>query len=366
VIMMSSQRIFVSHSHHDNVFTLRLVEDLRRVLGDEIAVWYDAKGGLHGGDAWWKKIMQEIRSRPVFIIILSPKAADSSWVNSEIDLAWKQMHSPIGKHIIPLLYQECDIRDDLDTLHIIRFMTPNSYEEAFNELLLALGLPPEVNYPTSPIDAPGWGTSPSIPFAGGYGALEEQPADALYQRPASWETSSPDPYTGSWGAQTASTPYAPSWQASPQYSYPESSENISEHPTVPLNQSQTPWGAQEGKEQWHEKGINHFNLKQYQQAIADETQAITLDPNYFPAYSNRGLSYLVLGQYDLALADFDQVIALNPNNAWAYYGRALINEQLKQYDRALADFDQAIALNPNFAEAKQSRTQLRIRRWFPW
>ena len=61
-------RLFISHSSQDHHFCLQLVEDLRSVLGNEDAVWYDAHGGLHGGDAWWRKIVQELKSRNTFII----------------------------------------------------------------------------------------------------------------------------------------------------------------------------------------------------------------------------------------------------------------------------------------------------------
>jgi hypothetical protein len=61
--MPEPARIFVSHSHQDNAFGVRLVQDLRAALGgDEAAVWYDASGGLHGGDEWWRKIVAEITS----------------------------------------------------------------------------------------------------------------------------------------------------------------------------------------------------------------------------------------------------------------------------------------------------------------
>ncbi len=115
-------RIFVSHSNKDNDFGVRLVEDLRLALGDEDAVWYDARGGLHGGDNWWNKIMLELRTRNVFIVVLSPEAMDSQWVNTEINLAWRQKLSPSGKLILPLLYRPCTVRDDLDTLQIIQFL----------------------------------------------------------------------------------------------------------------------------------------------------------------------------------------------------------------------------------------------------
>jgi len=133
-------RIFVSHSSKDHDFCLRLVDDLQAVLGDENAVWYDARGGLHGGDTWWRKIMQELKARTVFIVVLSPDSVISPWVNSEIDLAWRQKHSPSGKLIFPLLYRHCEIRDDLDILQIISFLPPKPYEVALEELLLALGL----------------------------------------------------------------------------------------------------------------------------------------------------------------------------------------------------------------------------------
>jgi hypothetical protein len=133
--------IFVSHSSKDNEFGTKLVQDLRQALGNDNAVWYDAKGGLHGGDMWWDKIKEELRNRYVFIVVLSPNALVSPWVCDEIRIAWRQRNSSQGKYIIPLLYQPCKIPDDLGTLQVISFVPPKVYEDAFNELLVALNLP---------------------------------------------------------------------------------------------------------------------------------------------------------------------------------------------------------------------------------
>ena len=84
----SALRIFISHSHKDNEFGIKLVNDLRHVIGDEDAVWYDARGGLNGGDIWWDKITRELRRRKVFIVLLSPDALKSPWVKKEISIAW--------------------------------------------------------------------------------------------------------------------------------------------------------------------------------------------------------------------------------------------------------------------------------------
>src|SRR6266571_4806323 len=134
-------RIFISHSHIDNEFGTRLAQDLSRVLGDESAVWYDVLGGLHGGDTWWEKILEELTARKVFIVVLSPEAMKSPWVRDEINLAWKQKNSREGKQIIPLLYRECSVRADLDTLQVISFLSPRTYETSFKEILITFGLP---------------------------------------------------------------------------------------------------------------------------------------------------------------------------------------------------------------------------------
>ena len=64
--MSATPRLFVSHSHEDDGFCLRLIADLRTRLGEE-AVSYDTSGGLHGGDRWWERIIAEITERPFFV-----------------------------------------------------------------------------------------------------------------------------------------------------------------------------------------------------------------------------------------------------------------------------------------------------------
>src|SRR2546423_1283924 len=131
-------RIFVSHNQRDNDFGIRLTQDLRRVLGDESAVFYDVLGGLQGGERWWEKIVEELSARDVFIIVLSPDAMNSIWVRREIDVALNE-----NKYIIPIHHRLCTIRADLKILQIISFLAPKPYETAFQEVLSALGLPPE-------------------------------------------------------------------------------------------------------------------------------------------------------------------------------------------------------------------------------
>lgn len=137
--MTTTPRVFVSHSRQDDEFGLRLIADLRRDLGREDAVWYDVSGGLQGGDAWWRTIVREITTRDVFIVVLSPAAVASKWVEDEIDLAWQQKNTAAGKLIVPLLYRACDVRPDLATRQMIDFTAPGTYATAYAQLLRALG-----------------------------------------------------------------------------------------------------------------------------------------------------------------------------------------------------------------------------------
>ena len=52
------------------------------------------------------------------------------------------------------------------------------------------------------------------------------------------------------------------------------------------------------------RGNAYKNLKNYEQAISDYTQAIKLDPNYASAYELRGICYQELGEKEKAEADF--------------------------------------------------------------
>jgi TIR domain len=138
MIKRSELNIFVSHSHKDNQFGLKLVDDLRKSLDSNINIWYDAAGGLYGGDEWWSKILKELVKSSIFIVILSADSMSSKWVNDEITIAWAHKNSSVGKLIIPILHRNCKIREDLQTLHIISFLSPRAYEAAFDELIKRL------------------------------------------------------------------------------------------------------------------------------------------------------------------------------------------------------------------------------------
>jgi len=133
-------RIFISHSSRDLAFVKQLARDLRDALGDEQAVWYDSSN-LKGGTQWWREIVAELQNSTVFLLVCSPEAMASDWVNDEIDMAWRRKNSPDKMRFIPLLYRDCKLRFDVENLQVISFRDPTRYQRSLQQLRKALGLP---------------------------------------------------------------------------------------------------------------------------------------------------------------------------------------------------------------------------------
>jgi tetratricopeptide (TPR) repeat protein len=156
---MDTPRIFVSHSHQDDEFGVRLVSALRARLGED-AVWYDSSGGLHGGDEWWNRIVAEITSRDVFVVIFSPNSVDSKWVTDEINIAWALRHR-IGTRIVPVLYQPCNLRADWLLLQSVSFVAPRPFETALADLFQVLDVP--FDQLAQPVSVSNMNISPLVP-----------------------------------------------------------------------------------------------------------------------------------------------------------------------------------------------------------
>jgi formylglycine-generating enzyme required for sulfatase activity len=101
---MPSSRIFISHSHHNNEFCRDFVNTLR---GMGVEVWYDEQ--QLGSGAIRQVIEQEMVKCDRFIVIMSPSAVASDWVNAEIDAALILLRKREMKAFLPVVAELCAI-----------------------------------------------------------------------------------------------------------------------------------------------------------------------------------------------------------------------------------------------------------------
>jgi tetratricopeptide (TPR) repeat protein len=97
------------------------------------------------------------------------------------------------------------------------------------------------------------------------------------------------------------------------------------------------------------RGDAYFQREEYDRAIADNDEAIRLDPQSPFGYLFRSNVFFAKGDFVRAIADLDEVIKLRPDEVLGFSGRGEIYMAKGDIDRALADFDAAMRLNPNVA-----------------
>jgi tetratricopeptide (TPR) repeat protein len=104
------------------------------------------------------------------------------------------------------------------------------------------------------------------------------------------------------------------------------------------------------------KGIKFGNENEELIAFAYFSNAIKTVPDFATAYYERGIINGRLKLYDQAIADFSRSIELNPRDSAAYNNRGLARAKgLKEYNKAIVDFTKAVELDPQFAEAYDNR-----------
>ena len=137
------------------------------------------------------------------------------------------------------------------------------------------------------------------------------------------------------------------------------------------------------------RGINFYNLGQFQLALNDLDDVLKLDPNDYRSHAARGIvyqaldnhksaikdfnnslnlkkdgivfftrseSYLVLQEYTKALSDVNEAIKLDPENPEYLGGRALLHFYFNDFVRALDDFNKTLQIDPNNARAYRGRS----------
>lgn len=149
--MAQQIRVFVSHHHspEEDAFTARLVVDLEAAGAD---VWVDDQR-ITSND-FIKKINEGLAGRQWLVLVMTPDALSSEWVEAEVNAALHQVRGGRMLGVIPIVARVCDeggIPPLWATLH--RYDATRAYEPARDSLLRALGLTSALRYPLPDVPA---------------------------------------------------------------------------------------------------------------------------------------------------------------------------------------------------------------------
>ncbi|NMF59957.1 tetratricopeptide repeat protein [Pseudanabaena yagii] len=131
-------------------------------------------------------------------------------------------------------------------------------------------------------------------------------------------------------------------------------------PLTPTSEvSPTPKSEQDTKAQsFVNSGNDKVAKKDYKGAIADWSESIRLNPEYFLYYQKHDIAQKEKGG-DPVVADYKQAISLKLDDAKAYCDRGLVKYTLGDYQGALEDWNEAIRLKPDFSLAYYNRGVVR-------
>ncbi|MBN2010102.1 tetratricopeptide repeat protein [candidate division KSB1 bacterium] len=106
---------------------------------------------------------------------------------------------------------------------------------------------------------------------------------------------------------------------------------------------------------WNNRGTYRVAQHNYEGALADFDQAISVNPFFYAAVNNKGSVYLKQEKYEQALQQFNIALEMSHTYVQAFNNRGLVYLNWKQYEQALSNFDQALFNNPNFTQSFNNR-----------
>lgn len=296
--MAEQLRVFVSHSHQDNAFCQQIVQALRDAGAD---VWYDEHNMSSG--RLGPTIERELRARKVFVVILTPAALSSQWVEDETRWAYGLLRKDPSRLMLPITAATI-VEDDI-WLFLQDFKRiedpgriPYSVEDAASRLVRALGLTPRGKVPT-----------PVAP----------QPTEDVYDLLTRGK------------ALMAQTQYAEA---------------------LPIFERATQL-APDSFDAWAGLGfiLGESSTGRHGGEIAAYDRALALDERQAWLWNNKGIALDDLGRSQEALDVYDRALALDSADAEIWNNKANILNKLRRFEEARSAIDHALELDPDSALA---------------
>ncbi len=309
-----SSHIFVSHSHQDNPFCRALVAALRNAGAD---AWYDEHN--LGPGHLMREIQVELQARPIFIVILSPAALHSTWVEDEATWFYSLYRAEPHRVIVPVLaapIQPNDIWLFLRGFKRIEAGNEQPYPqaEAIRRTVLAVGLTPKEDDPMS---------------------QHYRETLATYDQILAINPQDEDAWAGKAGTYFDMGEYEQSVNAWERY--------LALAPNAA-------WG-------WWNKGSALSWLGRNDEALLDYERSIALDPAPSIIWANKALALMILNRYPEALQAIDQALNRDPKYEWALTNRVDVLIKLGRPEEALAAANQWVALDPQNVAALRKKAE---------
>jgi hypothetical protein len=163
-------KVFLSYASSDKSAARDIADALRK---SGVSAWFD-EWDLASGDSFKERIESAVVSSDYVLLLLSPAAVDSNWVQSEVNFALSRELKDRAIRLVPVLIEDCEIpwalRDriyldlrqnresginrlvaQLSAVPAIQFseLTPQTFEKLVGDLLVELGFSIESETPAA-------------------------------------------------------------------------------------------------------------------------------------------------------------------------------------------------------------------------
>jgi Flp pilus assembly protein TadD len=105
-----------------------------------------------------------------------------------------------------------------------------------------------------------------------------------------------------------------------------------------------------------QRGARNIREEKCDEAIADLSEAITLDPENVDALRQRAFCHMRKNDWQKALADYNVVLKEIPTEEDPLSRRAFVHVQLKNYPEAVEDYSKLLKAKPNDVNALLGRS----------
>lgn len=99
----------------------------------------------------------------------------------------------------------------------------------------------------------------------------------------------------------------------------------------------------------------NYDLKNYEAVIDDCRRVLTIDVNYYSAYTMLGDVYDAYGDQEKAVYNYEKAISIRPNQEYAYNELGKIYYAKQDYKNAVSVFNRILEKNPNTVSSLEYR-----------